>query len=116
MNKRNLKSIAGWVLLGLLVLAGGYQEKGRSYSCHLCRNTRLDKNISFLWMPVRSSSVISNRYIVPANHNHNWFGFSHYEMLGWRGFVSFRLGCSSKMYRDDKLPGYNVPEPPRNSS
>ena len=114
MNKRNLKSITGWVLIGVLVLAGGYQERGRSYSCHLCRNTKTDKSVALFWVPLRFSSRVSNRYVVPAHHKHNWFGYSYYDMLGWRGFMGFRVGCSSKMYRDDKLPGYNTPEPPRN--
>jgi hypothetical protein len=113
MNKRNLKSMTGWVLLGLFVLAFGYQEKARSYSCHLCRNTKTDKTVRFYWVPLRSFTRTSNRYVVPIGHKHNWFGYSNYEMLGYRGLLSFRLGCSSKMYRDDKLPGYNTPEPQR---
>ena len=114
MNKRAFKSAAAWVLLGAFVLAIGYQERARSYSCHLCRNTKTEKTTRFFWVPVSSSSKISRRYVVSAGHQHDWFGYSNYEMLGVRGLVSMRLGCSSKMYRDDKMPGYDVPEPPRN--
>ena len=113
MDKRKVKSILTWAALGLFVLALGYQEEARSYSCHLCRNTRTDKTIRFFWVPLRSSARTSNHYVAPAGHKHNWFHYTNYEMLGLRGLLTFRLGCSTKMYRDNKLPGYNIPEPKR---
>jgi hypothetical protein len=114
MSNHHLKSVATWVWIGLFMLAVGYQERAHSYSCHLCRNSKTAKTIRFFWVPLHSFTRTSHRYRVPSGHQHDWFGYTNYEMIGYNGCIMFRLGCSTRMYRDNKLPGHDFPEPQRN--
>ncbi len=108
MSKRR-SNIVGCILLSLLILACGYRRESSSDSCHLCRNTRTQVTTFFGWIPLRSSTLTSNRYPIPRSHRHVWYHFSSTSLLGYRGWLSARVACSSRMYRDGKMPGDSQP-------
>ncbi|PQV63789.1 hypothetical protein B1R32_109129 [Abditibacterium utsteinense] len=103
MNVNCWKFFAVAALSSLFFVAAGSQEESRSYSCHLCRNRQSRQVNRFFWISIKSTTRSSTHFPIPKEHVHDWFQYSRFQSLGYKGWLQTSVACKTNMYRDNKL-------------
>jgi hypothetical protein len=97
-----VKSIGAWLAVVFVFLAAGYQQEGRSYSCHQCRNMKTQTITRFWFIPVALSQAAHQTYPIERGHTHDWYRYSRYRLIGYKGWLGASVACRSERYRDTR--------------